>query len=209
MIRNKGNHTHSQEVAEKAEGEIILAWVNDDVFNVEKYGPCPWCFVWLKETDLKKHGSRCKAQIQLRGMTHIWVTPDTAGSWLVNVEGAFLARFEPIFSYFSGLINIFAQITHYGPLGWISHRSMPILIPLISVLKRNPLSRYDSHWLYTGYAQRHTLIIIKFSASLPYWFCKIIRTACINQTTQQSNAVNDWFDWLICITSKWTTTPGT
>jgi hypothetical protein len=63
VIKNKGNHVHNKMVAAIEEGELVLARTGTDKmmshFSYQEYGPCPQCFLWLKEEALQRHAKPC------------------------------------------------------------------------------------------------------------------------------------------------------
>ena len=64
ILRNRGNHEHNVQVHQECSGELILSRRNpkEKSFDVKEYGPCPTCFLWIKNKDMKRHTKvRCIA----------------------------------------------------------------------------------------------------------------------------------------------------
>ena len=56
IIRNKGDNKHNLQVLEEKEGELVLARRPSSThFDVNDYGPCPSCYLWVKEDCLSQH----------------------------------------------------------------------------------------------------------------------------------------------------------
>ncbi|XP_033731339.1 uncharacterized protein LOC117320961 isoform X2 [Pecten maximus] len=61
LLRLQGCHKHNMKVLEKKKGEIILARrsATDKDFDVTKFGPCPNCVGWIKNSTMTKHQKVC------------------------------------------------------------------------------------------------------------------------------------------------------
>ena len=63
-IRRLGCDVHNRSVISKGEGEIVglARLVDDSVFDVKSYGPCPSCRQWCRLSGLKQHFKSCSKQ---------------------------------------------------------------------------------------------------------------------------------------------------
>ena len=63
LLRMKADHEHNRRVIAKKKGEILLARKDHkgNFFNIENYGPCPYCFEWLSLSFVKRHIPDCLA----------------------------------------------------------------------------------------------------------------------------------------------------
>ncbi|XP_060584452.1 uncharacterized protein LOC132740548 isoform X2 [Ruditapes philippinarum] len=59
LLRARYNHESNMKTKEKGKGVIILERRPTTDFNVNKYGPCPQCLLWVAKKLLKKHQKKC------------------------------------------------------------------------------------------------------------------------------------------------------
>ena len=64
-LRYKGDFDHNNRVLKEGRGEIILArrFVGSSVFELDSFGPCPYCLGWVKmDANVKRHQQTCKGR---------------------------------------------------------------------------------------------------------------------------------------------------
>ena len=64
-LRYKGDFDHNNRVLKEGRGEIILArrFVGSSVFELDSFGPCPYCLGWLKiDANVNRHQKTCNGR---------------------------------------------------------------------------------------------------------------------------------------------------
>ena len=64
MLRHEGDHLNNVRVLKCGEGEMFIGRRNNDPFDINYYGPCPHCHIWIKvDKTMVRHQKVCPAVI--------------------------------------------------------------------------------------------------------------------------------------------------